>query len=60
MLTTRSDSRLEKVVVLTCDSRTLIGTLLSCDQMTNLVGSALAPQSQPGAACPWFNVPWLS
>lgn len=27
----------EKVVVLTCDSRTLIGMLLSCDQMTNLV-----------------------
>jgi len=27
----------KKVVVLTCDSRTLIGTLLSCDQMTNLV-----------------------
>jgi len=24
-------------VVLTCDSRTLIGTLLSCDQLTNLV-----------------------
>jgi len=27
----------KKVVILTCDSRTLIGTLLSCDQMTNLV-----------------------
>lgn len=27
----------EKVVVLTCDSRTLVGMLLSCDQMTNLV-----------------------
>ncbi|KFY55595.1 hypothetical protein V496_06959 [Pseudogymnoascus sp. VKM F-4515 (FW-2607)] len=27
----------KKVVVLTCDSRTLIGMLLSCDQMTNLV-----------------------
>jgi len=27
----------KKVVVLTSDSRTLVGTLLSCDQMTNLV-----------------------
>jgi len=27
----------KKVVVLTCDSRTLIGVLLSCDQLTNLV-----------------------
>jgi hypothetical protein len=36
-LTTYSDSRVEKVLVLTSDSRTLVGTLLSCDQMTNLV-----------------------
>ncbi|KAH7403516.1 hypothetical protein BKA64DRAFT_573961, partial [Cadophora sp. MPI-SDFR-AT-0126] len=27
----------EKVLVLTSDSRTLVGMLLSCDQMTNLV-----------------------
>ncbi|CAD6504624.1 BgTH12-00132 [Blumeria graminis f. sp. triticale] len=27
----------KKVLVLTSDSRTLLGTLLSCDQMTNLV-----------------------
>lgn len=27
----------EKVLVLTADGRTLIGTLLSCDQLTNLV-----------------------
>jgi len=27
----------KKVVIVTCDSRTLIGNLLSCDQMTNLV-----------------------
>jgi len=27
----------KKVLVLTSDSRTLVGTLLSCDQMTNLV-----------------------
>ena len=39
MLTTDSDSRVEKVLVLTSDSRTLVGTLLSCDQMTNLVSS---------------------
>lgn len=32
-----SDSRVEKVLVLTSDSRTLVGTLLSYDQMTNLV-----------------------
>lgn len=37
MLTTDSDSWVEKVLVLTSDSRTLVGTLLSCDQMTNLV-----------------------
>jgi len=36
-LTTHSDSWVEKVLVLTSDSRTLVGTLLSCDQMTNLV-----------------------
>jgi hypothetical protein len=36
-LTTYSDSWLEKVLVVTSDSRTLVGTLLSCDQMTNLV-----------------------
>jgi hypothetical protein len=36
-LTTHSDSRAEKVLVLTSDSRTLVGMLLSCDQMTNLV-----------------------
>lgn len=41
MLTTDSDSWAEKVLVLTSDSRTLVGTLLSCDQMTNLVGTAL-------------------
>ncbi|TQS37852.1 hypothetical protein Golomagni_01659 [Golovinomyces magnicellulatus] len=34
---TNSDRRLEKVLVLTSDSRTLVGNLLSCDQMTNLV-----------------------
>ncbi|RKF73512.1 U6 snRNA-associated Sm-like protein LSm8 [Golovinomyces cichoracearum] len=34
---TNSDIRLEKVLVLTSDSRTLVGNLLSCDQMTNLV-----------------------
>jgi U6 snRNA-associated Sm-like protein LSm8 len=28
---------LEKVLVLTADGRTLIGSLLSCDQLTNLV-----------------------
>jgi len=27
----------KKVLVLTSDSRTLVGTLMSCDQMTNLV-----------------------
>ncbi|RDW88884.1 hypothetical protein BP5796_00306 [Coleophoma crateriformis] len=27
----------KKVCVLTSDSRTLVGTLLSCDQMTNIV-----------------------
>jgi len=27
----------KKVLILTADSRTLVGTLLSCDQMTNLV-----------------------
>ena len=27
----------EKVLVITADGRTLIGTLLSCDQLTNLV-----------------------
>jgi hypothetical protein len=37
-LTIHSDSRVEKVLVLTSDSRTLVGMLLSCDQMTNLVG----------------------
>ena len=37
MLTINSDSWVEKVLVLTSDSRTLVGTLLSCDQMTNLV-----------------------
>lgn len=36
-LTTHSDSRAEKVLVVTSDSRTLVGMLLSCDQMTNLV-----------------------
>ena len=40
-LTAHSDSRIEKVLVLTSDSRTLVGTLLSCDQMTNLVGTVL-------------------
>ncbi len=29
--------QLEKVLVLTADGRTLVGTLLSCDQVTNLV-----------------------
>jgi hypothetical protein len=43
MLTTVSDSWVEKVLVLTSDSRTLVGTLLSCDQMTNLVRSCLFP-----------------
>lgn len=28
---------LEKICIITVDSRTLVGTLLSCDQMTNLV-----------------------
>jgi hypothetical protein len=37
LLTAYSDSAVEKVLVLTSDSRTLVGTLLSCDQMTNLV-----------------------
>ncbi|TVY53661.1 U6 snRNA-associated Sm-like protein [Lachnellula willkommii] len=36
-LTTHSDSRVEKVLVMTSDSRTLVGTMLSYDQMTNLV-----------------------
>jgi hypothetical protein len=36
-LTTHSDSRVEKVLVITSDSRTLVGTMLSYDQMTNLV-----------------------
>lgn len=27
----------EKICIITVDSRTLVGTLLSCDQMTNLV-----------------------
>jgi U6 snRNA-associated Sm-like protein LSm8 len=27
----------EKVLVITADGRTLVGTLLSCDQLTNLV-----------------------
>jgi hypothetical protein len=40
-LTTHSDSWVEKVLVLTSDSRTLVGTLLSCDQMTNLVSPLL-------------------
>lgn len=43
MLTTDSDSWVEKVLVLTSDSRTLVGTLLSCDQMTNLVRSPRDP-----------------
>jgi U6 snRNA-associated Sm-like protein LSm8 len=43
-LTTHSDSRAEKVLVLTSDSRTLVGTLLSCDQMTNLVGPFPYPE----------------
>jgi hypothetical protein len=43
MLTTISDSWVEKVLVLTSDSRTLVGTLLSCDQMTNLVRSSIFP-----------------
>lgn len=41
MLTANSDSGVEKVLVLTSDSRTLVGTLLSCDQMTNLVRPTL-------------------
>ncbi|KAI0025519.1 like-Sm domain-containing protein [Xylariomycetidae sp. FL0641] len=32
-----SDSSLEKVLIMTADSRTLVGNLLSCDQLTNLV-----------------------
>lgn len=43
MLTAKSDSWVEKVLVLTSDSRTLVGTLLSCDQMTNLVGNKIHP-----------------
>ncbi|KAK7526953.1 uncharacterized protein IWZ02DRAFT_488415 [Phyllosticta citriasiana] len=27
----------KKILIITADSRTLVGTLLSCDQMTNLV-----------------------
>jgi U6 snRNA-associated Sm-like protein LSm8 len=30
-------SHLEKILVITVDGRTLTGTLLSCDQVTNLV-----------------------
>ncbi|TVY83185.1 U6 snRNA-associated Sm-like protein LSm8 [Lachnellula suecica] len=36
-LTTHSDSWVEKILVITSDSRTLVGTMLSYDQMTNLV-----------------------
>lgn len=33
-----SDSTfLEKILVITADGRTLVGTLLSCDQLTNIV-----------------------
>jgi len=46
MLTAYSDSRIEKVLVVTSDSRTLVGTLLSCDQMTNLVGFILHLNSE--------------
>src|SRR5947199_10279713 len=28
---------LEKILVITADGRTLVGTLLSCDQLTNIV-----------------------
>ena len=35
-----SNSPIEKVLIITADSRTLVGKLLSCDQMTNLVRPA--------------------
>lgn len=43
---------LEKVLVLTADGRTLTGTLLSCDQLTNLVlqdtiERVIRPQDDP-------------
>lgn len=36
-LTSMLSNRLEKVLILTVDGRTLLGTLLSTDQLTNLV-----------------------
>lgn len=45
-LTTDSDSRVEKVLVVTSDSRTLVGSLLSCDQMTNLVSTRLVSRQK--------------
>lgn len=35
--TSADDLQTEKVLVLTTDGRTLMGTLLSCDQLTNVV-----------------------
>lgn len=37
-----SNSPIEKVLIITADSRTLVGKLLSCDQMTNLVRPGLS------------------
>lgn len=34
---TNTDIRSEKVLIITVDGRTLTGTLISCDQVTNLV-----------------------
>ncbi|PQE25844.1 hypothetical protein CJF30_00000554 [Rutstroemia sp. NJR-2017a BBW] len=46
----------KKVLILTADSRTLVGTLLSCDQQTNLVLSQtieriIRPPEDPEASC---------
>lgn len=39
-------SPLEKVTIITADSRTLIGTLISADNQTNLVSLSPAAQSE--------------
>jgi U6 snRNA-associated Sm-like protein LSm8 len=39
-----SNNNIEKVLIMTADSRTLVGNLLSCDQQTNLVRICLVSQ----------------
>ena len=46
---------LEKVMVLTCDGRSLVGSLLACDQLTNMVLShtverIIRPRDDPEAS----------